>query len=129
MPSTTNGNVPHASALAKSPSEGALVVATKRCVRWTEDLMCPCPLPQSERRTGWFNRRGDQLWTNAGRFKPPEAGMEYPPDLIGYPEPHTGWMNEEGVRIDMEHRLIPKPPIRSALKRPKTNLESQPVMQ
>ena len=26
-------------------------------------------------------------------------------------------MNEEGVRIDMQHRLIPKPPLRSALKR------------
>lgn len=39
--------------------------------------------------------------------------------LQGYPDPNTGWMNEEGVRIDMEHRLIPKPPLRSALKRPK----------
>jgi hypothetical protein len=25
-------------------------------------------------------------------------------------------MNEEGVRIDMAHRLIPKAPLRSALK-------------
>ena len=28
-------------------------------------------------------------------------------------------MNEEGVRIDMQHRLIPKAPLRSALKRPR----------
>lgn len=26
-------------------------------------------------------------------------------------------MNEEGVRIDMQHRLVPKAPLRSALKR------------
>ena len=36
-----------------------------------------------------------------------------------YPEPNTGWMNEEGVRIDMQHRLVPKAPLRSALKRPR----------
>ncbi|CCL98047.1 uncharacterized protein FIBRA_00041 [Fibroporia radiculosa] len=102
-----------------------LMVSTRRCVRWTEDLMCPCPVPRSERRRGWFNRRGDQLWTNDGKYKQPEPGTEYPGDLIGYPEPMTGWMNEEGVRIDMEHRLIPKPPIRSALKRPKGALGTQ----
>ena len=28
-------------------------------------------------------------------------------------------MNEEGVRIDMAHRLVPKQPLRSALKRPR----------
>ncbi len=28
-------------------------------------------------------------------------------------------MNEDGVRIDMQHRLIPKQPLRSALKRAK----------
>ena len=39
--------------------------------------------------------------------------------LKHYPEPNTGWMNEDGVRIDMQHRLIPKLPLRSALKRPK----------
>ncbi|KAF9818060.1 hypothetical protein IEO21_03021 [Rhodonia placenta] len=100
-------------------SDGALTVATRRCVRWTEDLMCPCPVPRNERRKGWFNRRGDQLWTNDGKYKSPEPGTEYPPDLTGYPEPSCGWMNEEGVRIDMEHRLVPKPPLRSVLKRPK----------
>ena len=85
----------------------------------------------------------DQLWTNDGRFKPPEPGREYPPDLVvriapdscfqhltdvlsqGYPEPNAGWMNEEGVRIDMEHCLIPKPPLRSALKRPKAGAGNQ----
>jgi hypothetical protein len=33
-------------------------------------------------------------------------------------------MNEHGVRIDMEHRLIPKVPLRSALKRPRANDEN-----
>jgi hypothetical protein len=28
-------------------------------------------------------------------------------------------MNEEGTRIDMHHRLVPKPPLRSVLKRPR----------
>jgi len=27
-------------------------------------------------------------------------------------------MNEEGMRIDMQHCLVPKVPLRSALKRP-----------
>jgi hypothetical protein len=27
-------------------------------------------------------------------------------------------MNEENMRIDMQHRLVPKAPLRSALKRP-----------
>ena len=43
----------------------------------------------------------------------------------GYPEPNTGWMNEEGVRIDIVHCLIPKPPLRSALKRPKAGAGTQ----
>ncbi|KAL4252986.1 hypothetical protein ABKN59_003540 [Abortiporus biennis] len=100
---------------------GADSLPTKRSVRWTENLICPSPLPKDQRRRGWFNRRGDQLWTNDGRYKSPDVGQEYPDDLIGYPEPHNGWMNEEGVRIDMHHRLIPKPPLRSALKRPKSS--------
>lgn len=61
----------------------------------------------------------DQLWTNEGAYKPPAPGDEYPPDLDDYPEFGQGWMNEEGVRIDMSHRLIPKVPLRSALKQPK----------
>lgn len=39
----------------------ALVVATtvaKRSVRWTENLVCPSPVPPESRRKGWFNRRG-----------------------------------------------------------------------
>ncbi|TFK89261.1 hypothetical protein K466DRAFT_661718 [Polyporus arcularius HHB13444] len=99
----------------------ALVVAavTKRNVRWTENLVCPSPVPPESRRKGWYNRRGDQLWTNDGQYKMPEPGTEYPPDLAYYPEPNQGWMNEDGVRIDMQHRLIPKQPLRSALKRAK----------
>ncbi|KAI0765182.1 hypothetical protein C8Q74DRAFT_1034955 [Fomes fomentarius] len=105
-----------------SAGAGALVVAAaaaKRSVRWTENLVCPSPVPVENRRKGWFNRRGEQLWTNDGQFKLPEPGQEYPPDLAHYPEPNSGWMNEEGVRIDMQHRLIPKQPLRPALKRSK----------
>ncbi|KDR76541.1 hypothetical protein GALMADRAFT_210502 [Galerina marginata CBS 339.88] len=58
----------------------------------------------------------DQLWTNDGAYKSPPAGQEYPPDLDEYPENGDGWMNEECIRIDLNHRLIPKPPLRSALK-------------
>lgn len=114
---------PEVSAPLVTSSDGGLTMTTRRSVRWTEDLMCPCPIPRSERRKGWFNRRGDQLWTNDGRYKSPD--VEYPADLTGYPEPGAGWMNEEGVRIDMEHRLVPKPPLRSALKRPKVTAGTQ----
>ncbi|KZS97328.1 hypothetical protein SISNIDRAFT_450122 [Sistotremastrum niveocremeum HHB9708] len=86
-----------------------------RSVRWRNTLVSDTPPPQ--RRKGWFNKRGDQLWTNAGGYVEPKPGMEYPPDLVGYPEQGTGWMNEEGVVIDMKHRLVPKKPVRSALKR------------
>jgi hypothetical protein len=30
----------------------------KRSVRWTEDLVCPSPILPSQRRRGWYNRRG-----------------------------------------------------------------------
>lgn len=30
----------------------------KRCVRWTENLVCPSPVPVIARRRGWYNRRG-----------------------------------------------------------------------
>jgi len=60
-------------------------------------------------------RISDQLWTNDGQFLPAER--EYPPDLDEYPDYGVGWMNEDGVRIDMNHRLIPKAPLRPALKR------------
>jgi len=39
--------------------------------------------------------------------------------LASYPDYGEGWMNEGGLRIDMQHRHIPKPPLRSALKRPR----------
>jgi hypothetical protein len=58
----------------------------------------------------------DQLWTNEGAYKPASSDEDFPPDLVEYPERGQGWMNEEGVRIDMAHRLIPKAPLRSALK-------------
>ncbi|KAI0336585.1 hypothetical protein GY45DRAFT_1290305 [Cubamyces sp. BRFM 1775] len=109
-----------------SPTQAGVPVAvtatTKRSVRWTDELICPSPVPLENRRRGWFNRRGDQLWTNDGHFKMAEPGQEYPPDLAHYPEPSTGWMNEEGVRIDMQHRLVPKRPLRSALKQPKSTV-------
>lgn len=30
----------------------------KRGVRWTEELVCPSPIPVGQRRRGWYNRRG-----------------------------------------------------------------------
>ncbi|KAG2140825.1 hypothetical protein BD769DRAFT_1662743 [Suillus cothurnatus] len=77
--------------------------------------VCPAAVARS-RRKGWFNRRGDQLWRNDGSYRTPAPGDAYPPDLEGYPEPGSGWQNEEGTRIDIGHRLIPKPPLRSVLK-------------
>jgi hypothetical protein len=62
--------------------------------------------------------RRDQLWTNKGDYKPVTPGQEYPLHLANYPDYGEGWMNEEGVCIDMKHRIMPKPPLRSALKRP-----------
>ena len=58
------------------------------------------------------------MWTNDGGYvRPEKPGEEFPPELTDYPEPGAGWMNEEGIRIDIEHRLIPKLPLRPALKR------------
>lgn len=73
----------------------------------------------------------DQLWTNKGDYKPAPPGQEYPPDLVCYPDYGEGWMNEEGVRIDMQHRLIPKAPLRSALKRTRqpSNAGANPPLQ
>ncbi|KAF8816783.1 hypothetical protein BYT27DRAFT_6377321 [Phlegmacium glaucopus] len=101
------------------PSSGRNSAPLVRSVRWNENLICPSPIFASQRRKGWFNRRGDQLWTNDGVFKPPAVGQEYPPEFDDYPEHGEGWMNEENIRIDMGHRLVPKPPLRSALKQPK----------
>jgi hypothetical protein len=55
---------------------------------------------------------------NNGEYRPALPGHEYPPDLANYPDYGEGWMNEECVRINMQHQLIPKAPLRSALKRP-----------
>ncbi|KIJ63087.1 hypothetical protein HYDPIDRAFT_188641 [Hydnomerulius pinastri MD-312] len=88
-----------------------------RSVRWCENLVCPSPILPSQRRKGWFNRRGDQLWRNDGSYKPPAPGEEYPIDLDDYPEPTEGWQNEEGTRIDLGRRLIPKALPRGVLKR------------
>ncbi|KAK0191104.1 hypothetical protein F5146DRAFT_1137902 [Armillaria mellea] len=102
--------------LAFNPVRLTSNTGVARSVRWNQNLICPSPIWPEQRRKGWFNRRGDQLWTNTGTYKTPEPGDEFPLDLDGYPEPGQGWMNEDGVRIDMMHRLVPKPPLRSALK-------------
>ncbi|KAK7685053.1 hypothetical protein QCA50_011890 [Cerrena zonata] len=95
---------------------GVVDVTSKRTVRWKEDSELASDLPIRSRK-GWYNRKGDQLWTNDGRFKIPKKGQEYPPDLSNYPEANVGWMNENGVRIDMQHRLVVPPPPRPCLKR------------
>ncbi|KAK0230936.1 hypothetical protein IW262DRAFT_445109 [Armillaria fumosa] len=102
--------------LAFNPVRLSSNAGAARSVRWNQNLICPSPIWPEQRRKGWFNRRGDQLWTNTGTYKTPEPGDEFPLDLDGYPEPGQGWMNEDGVRIDMMHHLVPKPPLRSALK-------------
>ncbi|KIK28297.1 hypothetical protein PISMIDRAFT_91762 [Pisolithus microcarpus 441] len=58
----------------------------------------------------------DQLWRNDGSYRPPPQGEAYPHDLDDYPEPEEGWQNEDGVRIDLNRRLIPKVPLRGVLK-------------
>ncbi|KAF8723868.1 hypothetical protein AX14_009061 [Amanita brunnescens Koide BX004] len=104
--------------MSRQPSMGGgrRTMPNPRTVRWDDNLICPSPILASQRREGWFNRRGDQLWTNDGMYMPAPAGQEYPSDLEDYPEYGEGWMNEKGVRIDMGHRLIPKTPLRPALK-------------
>ncbi|ESK83857.1 hypothetical protein Moror_13495 [Moniliophthora roreri MCA 2997] len=107
---------------SRAPTVTVAVPATTRAahsVRWKQELICPSPILPSQRRKGWFNRRGDQLWTNSGSYKSPPAGQEFPLDLASYPDYGEGWMNEDGVKIDMMHRLIPKPPLKPALKQPR----------
>lgn len=87
-----------------------------RGVKWREGLVMPSPILTCNRRKGWYNRKGDQLWTNEGAYRPAMPQEEFPPDLDSYPDAGEGWMNEEGKRIDMKHRLVPKPPLRSVLK-------------
>ncbi|KAL0578770.1 hypothetical protein V5O48_003223 [Marasmius crinis-equi] len=104
---------------SRAPVRPTIDTMPSRTVRWNKDLICPSPILACHRRKGWFNRRGDQLWTNGGSYRTCPTGQEYPPDLDSYPEFGEGWMNEEGVKIDMMHRLIPKVPKRSALKQPR----------
>ncbi|VDB87819.1 unnamed protein product [Peniophora sp. CBMAI 1063] len=89
-----------------------------RGVRWDERLICPSPVPLRTRRIGWYNKRGDQLWTNTGEYRSPPPGEEYPRDLALYPAPGHGWENEHGERIDMQHR---RKIVRSALKKRSTH--------
>ncbi|KAF8633071.1 hypothetical protein AX15_001522 [Amanita polypyramis BW_CC] len=116
----SDGDVPQAPPFLPVDASGRPLpqsaLYARRCVRWNDNLICPSPVLPSQRREGWFNRRGDQLWTNDGIYMPVPAGQEYPPDLDDYPEYGEGWMSEKGVRIDMGHRLIPKTPLRPALK-------------
>ena len=85
-----------------------------RTVRFKDNPVSPSP---PERRKGWWNRRGDQLWDNDGSYVPAPEHHQYPSDLRNYPDAGTGWMNEDGVQIDMKRRLVRKKPLRSALKK------------
>ena len=38
--------------------ECTLLAPPTRCVRWNENLICPSPILASQRRKGWYNRRG-----------------------------------------------------------------------
>ncbi|KAF8588201.1 hypothetical protein K439DRAFT_1336108 [Ramaria rubella] len=98
---------------SKPPSP--ITSSNTRSVRFRDNPVERSPAP---RRKGWFNRKGDQLWDNEGAYAPAPEHDQYPYDLQGYPEAGTGWMNEEGVQIDMKRRLVRKKPLRSALKKP-----------
>lgn len=88
--------------------------SNSRTVRFRDDPVSPSPPP---RRKGWWNRKGEQLWDNDGAYAAAPEHDQYPRDLRNYPEPGTGWMNEEGIQIDMKRRLVRKKPLRSALKK------------
>lgn len=98
---------------AKQPSSLSSS-SNSRTVRFREDPVLPSP---PERRRGWWNRRGDQLWDNDGAYAAAPERDKYPSDLRNYPEAGVGWMNEAGVQIDMKHRLVQRKPLRSALKK------------
>ncbi|KAG8818853.1 hypothetical protein FRC19_010279 [Serendipita sp. 401] len=102
-PSVSPANSSATDDSGRSSSYGS--TGSGRSVRWHEDLVAPTPPPNRPRPKGWFNRRGDQLWCNDGRYK--AAIEEYPPYLREYPEVGDGWMNEYGVRITMTHRRVP----------------------
>ena len=100
---------------AKPPSPTGSLPST-RTVRFNEDPVLPSPA-LVPRRKGWWNKRGDQLWDNEGGYAPAPEHDKYPLDLHDYPEPGTGWVNEDGVQIDMKRRIVRKKPLRSALKK------------
>jgi len=87
-------------------------------VRFNDDPVVPPPI-RVERRKGWWNKRGDQLWDNDGTYMPAHDDETYPSDLQDHPEPGTGWMNEEGMKIDMKLRIVRKK-ARPALKKAQT---------
>ena len=92
-----------------------------RSVHWDDErLVSDTPLSHTPPPRGFWNRRGDRLWSNNGMYKTARPGCEYPPQLAHYPDYGEGWMNEEGICIDMNHRRVVKfckPPPKSALKK------------
>lgn len=92
-----------------------------RSVHWDDArLVCDTPRAHTPPPRGFWNRRGDRLWSNNGMYKASRPGCEYPPQLAHYPDYGEGWMNEEGVCIDMNHRRVTKfckPLPKSALKK------------
>jgi hypothetical protein len=102
-------------------SRSASSTSSGRSVRWNDErLVCDTPLAHTPPPRGFWNRRGDRLWSNSGLYKAARPGCEYPPELAHYPDYGEGWMNEEGDCIDMNHRRVAKfcrPPPKSALKK------------
>ncbi|PVG04637.1 hypothetical protein CPB86DRAFT_7693 [Serendipita vermifera] len=109
-PSVSPANSAATDESGRSSSYSSSGSSAGRSVRWHDDLVAPTPPPSRPRPKGWFNRRGDQLWCNDGRYK--AAIDEYPPHLRDYPDVGEGWMNEHGVRISMTHRRVPDHPSR-----------------
>jgi hypothetical protein len=66
-------------------AEGTLPQATTPSSIGSDDNLVASSYIPPKRRKGWFNRRGDQLWTNDGRYRPPQKSEEYPEDLAEYP--------------------------------------------
>lgn len=49
--------------------ESTVTISARRCVRWNDNLVCPSPIPRSQRRKGWYNCRGSVVVTNPLPFK------------------------------------------------------------
>ena len=92
-----------------------------RSVHWDDArLVSDTPRTRTPPPHGFWNRRGDRLWSNNGMYKAARPGCEYPPHLAHYPDYGMGWMNEEGACIDMNHRRVTrfcKPPPKGVLKK------------